>query len=282
MVRNPVESAAHDITFEAAERRHRVGGYNEYAPPSDLVDAVEALWTYETVGVHVGVHRVVPDAAVSLCFMRTRSPDGSADSRLRIIAPIVSPKLWMPPPGHSMASVRIKLEWCRLLIGVAPWEHIGGEPCYADIRPDLAAPLEEELTRTAKPEHALRLMVAFLRERRAALLDATRAVGLVRASMESLRRGTNAPGVGKLSRQLGISDRHLRRLMVDETGFAPRHFARIQRLHALLRTADLASRPSWAALAAHHGYADQSHMIREVLDLAGVTPSQLHQERSAE
>jgi AraC-like DNA-binding protein len=100
--------------------------------------------------------------------------------------------------------------------------------------------------------------------------------------MDSLRREASAPRVAMLARQLGVTDRHLRRLMVDETGFAPRHFGRIQRFHALLRASDIAPRPSWSALAAHHGYADQSHLIREVQDLTGVTPTQLHAERSAE
>ena len=264
-------------------RHHRVGGYNEYAPPPDLADAVEALWTHETVGVRLVTHRVVPDAAVSLCFMGTRAPNGSVGtSRLRIIGPIVSPKLWAPPAGHSMASVRVKLEWCRPLLGVAPWEHAGGEPCYADVRPDLAASLEDQLMRTTEAATALRLVVAFLRERRAAQLSSHGTVRLLRAGMESLRRGANAPRVATLAQQLGVTDRHFRRLMVDETGIAPRHFARIQRFHSLLRASDLASRPSWAALAADHGYADQSHLIREVQDLAGVAPRQLHQERSAE
>src|SRR3954465_10015046 len=99
---------------------HRVGGYHEYTPPPDLADAVEALWTHETVGIRLGVHRVVPDAAVSLCFMGTRVSDGSAAaSRLRVIGPITAPKQWAPGPGHSMASVRVKLEWCRPLLGVA-------------------------------------------------------------------------------------------------------------------------------------------------------------------
>jgi len=271
---------------EIGRPHHRVGGYHEYAPPPDLADALEAAWTYETVGIRLAVHRVVPDAAVSLCFMGTRPPDGSAGAlRLRLIGPITAPKLFAPLPGYSMAAIRIKLEWCRPLLGVAPWEHVGGEPCYDDIRPDLAAPLEERLMRTTEPADALRLLVAFLRERRAARLGAGAAAGavvLLRVGMESLRRGASAPRVATLARQLGVSDRHLRRLMVDETGISPRHFARIQRFHALLRSSDLAPRPAWAALAAHHGYADQSHLIREVQDLAGVTPTRLHQERGAE
>jgi AraC-like DNA-binding protein len=270
---------------EGGSTRYRVGGYREYAPPPDLADAVEALWTYETVGIGLAVHRVVPDAAVSLCFMGTRAPDGSAGaSRLRLIGPIAAAKLFAPGPGHSMASIRVKLEWCRPLLGTTPVEHAGGEPCYADIRPDLAAPLEEQLMRTREPADALRLLVAFLSERRARLGKRTLAGGVVllRMGMDSLRREASAPRVAMLARQLGVTDRHLRRLMVDETGFAPRHFARIQRFHALLRASDMAPRPSWSALAAHHGYADQSHLIREVQGLAGVTPTQLHAERSAE
>jgi AraC-like DNA-binding protein len=271
---------------ETGSPQHRVGGYHEYPPPPDLADAVEALWTHETVGVRLIVHRVVPDAAVSLCFMGTRAPDGSAGaSRLRVIGPIAAPKLFAPGPGHSMASIRVRLEWCRPLLGVAPWEHASGEPCYADIRPDLAAPLEDQLMRTTEPVDALGLLVEFLRERRVAWLrhgaPAT-AVLLLRASMNSLRLGASAPRVATLARQLGVTDRHLRRLMVDETGIGPRHFARIQRFHALLRASDLAPRPSWAGLAALHGYADQSHLIREVQDLAGVTPTRLHAERRAE
>ena len=271
---------------ETGSPHHRVGGYREYAPPPDLADALEALWTYETVGIQLAVHRVVPDAAVSLCFMGTRAPDGSAGaSRLRLIGPITAPKLFAPPPGHSMVAIRVKLEWCRPLLGVAPWEHAGGEPCYDDIRPDLAAPLEERLMRTTETADALRLLVAFLRERHAARLGAGTAAGavvLLRVGMESLRRVASAPRVATLARQLGVTDRHLRRLMVDETGIAPRHFARIQRFHALLRSSDFAPRPAWAGLAAHHGYADQSHLIREVQNLAGVTPTRLHQERGAE
>jgi hypothetical protein len=30
----------------------------------------------------------------------------------------------------------VKLEWCRPLLGVAPWEHANAEPLFADVRPD--------------------------------------------------------------------------------------------------------------------------------------------------
>ena len=259
---------------------HSVGGYAEFPPPPDLADALEALWIHETSGLRHVVHRVVPDAAVSLCFMGSRASDGSrGGARLHLIGPVMRPRPFTPRPGHRMEAVRIKLEWSLPLLGVAPWEYADGDPPYADARPDLAAPLEARLAETTKSADALALLVEFVRGRRTQVAGAGT---LLVAGMESLRRGARAPRVAELAERLGVSDRHLRRLMVDATGFSPRHFARIQRFHALLRSADLAPRPAWAALAAQHGYADQSHLIREVQDLAGTTPARLHGERRAE
>ena len=259
---------------------HSVGGYAELPLPPDLADAIEALWIHETSGLQHVVHRVVPDAAVSLCFMGSRGSDGSCgDARLRLIGPVTRPRPFTPRPGHRMESVRIKLEWSLPLLGVGPWEYADGEPLYADARPDLAAPLEARLRATTKSADALALLVEFVRARRA---QGVAAGTLLAAGMESLRHYPGAPRVAELARRLGVSDRHLRRLVVDATGISPRHFARIQRFHALLRSADDAPRPAWSRLAAHHGYADQSHLIREVQDLAGTTPARLHRERRAE
>lgn len=259
----------------------KVGGYQEFNPPPDLADAVEALWVYQAPDAHGVPHRVVPDAAVSLSFMGWRAPGGSTgEARLRIIGPVSRAHAFAPPPGHRMESVRIKLEWCRPLLGVAPADHVDDEPLYADVRPDLAVPLEARLSRTTTSANVLRALVDFLRARRAE--SNAHAMSTLIAGMQSLRHGTGHPRVAELATRLGVSDRHLRRLVIDETGISPRHFARIQRFHALLRSADRAPRPEWAALAFRHGYADQPHLIREVQDLAGVTPARLHADRRAE
>jgi len=260
---------------------HQVGGYHEFAPPPDLARAVEAFWIHQAADVRLTTHRVVPDAAVSLCFMGPRAPDGSAGgARLRIIGPVNQPHAFEPPPGHRMDSVRIKLEWCRLLLGVAPGEHTDTEPLYTDVRSDLAAPLEARLARTTSSTDALRVLMDFLRARLSA--QSRRETGTLLMAVASLRHRTGQPRIAELAAKLGVSDRHLRRLMIDESGISPRQFARIQRLHALLRSADAAARPAWAELAFRHGFADQPHLIREVQDLVGVTPARLHAERRAE
>jgi hypothetical protein len=100
-----------------------IGGYHEYPPPADLAFAAEALWTHEAAPGRPTNHRVVPDPAVSLCFMGLWDAVSPGDARLFIIGPVTHSRMFTPEPGHHMASVRVKLEWCRALLGVAPHEH---------------------------------------------------------------------------------------------------------------------------------------------------------------
>ena len=286
-----------DAGFGRAQRRdaaheHVIGGYRESPPPADLAYAVEAQWMHETPPGPATIHRVVPDPAVSLCFTRTPDDSGHCQSRLLLIGPVANARMFEPDPGSHMTAVRIKLEWCRALLGVAPREHEDAEHPYAFALPSLGGPLEDRLARTRTAAEVLRLLVEFLRVRTAAVQAARRAAympapPLVRVGMEMLRESAGRLRLGALSAPLGVTDRHLRRAILAETGISPRRFARVRRLHALLRDADAgkasdAAKPGWAALAARHGYADQSHLIREMQALVGVTPAQLLAERQAE
>jgi AraC-like DNA-binding protein len=83
--------------------------------------------------------------------------------------------------------------------------------------------------------------------------------------------------VATVARQVGWSERQLRKRLVAETGLTPKAAARVMRFDHARRTllarvghggpADLAS------LAADCGYYDQSHLTREFRGLAGCSPS---------
>jgi AraC-like DNA-binding protein len=76
---------------------------------------------------------------------------------------------------------------------------------------------------------------------------------------------------------LGITPRQLRRLLVAEVGLAPKVFQRVARMQRFLALVE--GRGGMAGAAAAAGYADQSHMTREVRHLAGITPTRLLEER---
>jgi len=77
-----------------------------------------------------------------------------------------------------------------------------------------------------------------------------------------------------LANEVGWSQRHFIRSFRRQLGLTPHKFARITRFNAVLP--DLrGGRNDGASMAAKHGYADQSHLIREVHEFTGVTPTSL-------
>ena len=80
--------------------------------------------------------------------------------------------------------------------------------------------------------------------------------------------------VDEAAHALGLSSRHLRRLLLAHTGLGPKEHQRVRRLRRFL---DDDSQLADAAVAA--GYADQSHLTREVTRLCGLPPGALRAER---
>lgn len=78
--------------------------------------------------------------------------------------------------------------------------------------------------------------------------------------------------IASLARELGWSERRLERTFAEHVGVSPKLFARIARFEALMRGARCGARRSWAEAALALGYADQSHLARDVKQFSGVPP----------
>jgi AraC-like DNA-binding protein len=81
--------------------------------------------------------------------------------------------------------------------------------------------------------------------------------------------------VSAVADELGVSERHLRRVFRDSVGMSPKAFAKLARFHRALRRASEHRHASWASIAAAAGYYDQAHLIDEFRAIAGVTPRAL-------
>lgn len=71
--------------------------------------------------------------------------------------------------------------------------------------------------------------------------------------------------------EVGVSPRTLRQLMRERVGIGAKRFARICRVHHIIRGAAAGGR-SWVEMALDAGYADQPHLIRDFDALLGETP----------
>ncbi len=94
------------------------------------------------------------------------------------------------------------------------------------------------------------------------------AIGIIETTRDSIR-------IGKVAATLGISRRHLARRFVEVVGVSPKLYAMVWRSRRTLRF--LAKRPDvpLADVALAMGYADQSHMTRELRSLTGNTPREI-------
>lgn len=93
---------------------------------------------------------------------------------------------------------------------------------------------------------------------------------------EALTRISSAAGsicLSRLSREVGISSRHLDRCFDRVLGLCPKLFCRIARFRAAWEQG-FSRRDDWAAIAADCGYADQAHLCREFREFAGLSPTQ--------
>jgi AraC-like DNA-binding protein len=87
---------------------------------------------------------------------------------------------------------------------------------------------------------------------------------------------SGAVSIGSLGVELGWSRRRLAASFREEVGLTPKTAARVLRFAAMVdRLRAAPSGPAWAELALDHGYFDQSHLVRDVRQLAGVTPTEL-------
>jgi AraC-like DNA-binding protein len=81
--------------------------------------------------------------------------------------------------------------------------------------------------------------------------------------------------VNAVAVDLGVSERHLRRVFHEAVGVSPKAFSKLTRFHRALRAARSSRHVEWASIAAGAGYYDQAHLIAEFRAIAGVTPRAL-------
>ena len=88
-----------------------------------------------------------------------------------------------------------------------------------------------------------------------------------------VQRSRGRVRVEQVARDVGLSPRQLRSLMVAETGMSPKQLCRHVRFETVVSR--LASGGSTLAeVAAETGYADQAHLSREFARMAGCSPTQ--------
>jgi AraC-like DNA-binding protein len=78
--------------------------------------------------------------------------------------------------------------------------------------------------------------------------------------------------IGALAADVGWSRKHLAHRFRSEIGLPPKVVARMMRFRGVCRLAYADVAPGWASIAIDSGYADQAHLVRDFVDMAGEPP----------
>jgi AraC-like DNA-binding protein len=132
-----------------------------------------------------------------------------------------------------------------------------------------ARELRERLQAAASPPHALLVMHEVLMRR---LKDASPVDALATFALDAFRGDPSSARVEPVQRASGCTPAQFIRRFEQAVGLTPKRYARVIRFGVLLPELVRYGPRDWAQVAASGGYADQSHLIREFRQLAGVAP----------
>ncbi|AYC37610.1 AraC family transcriptional regulator [Streptomyces griseorubiginosus] len=207
----------------------------------------------------------LPDSATKL-LVRT---EGTGRPALLVSGPRVRATYHRGKPSVSCTEFRLPPGTVRAVLGVPAVELVGRVVPLGALPGRTARQLAYELGRLDH-EDAVARLADLLPDRLPTPAGGTRHA-LLRAAVTALSvRSDRIPGqVGDVARELAVSERQLRNLFSDGVGLSPKHYARIDRVRAVLAHAD---ELRWADLAVVTGYYDQSHMTSDFRSLMGVPP----------
>ena len=245
--------ALHALPVDAALRGHlaHVLAYREQiAPGRELVE------------------RVLPDGHARLVLHL----GGDAAPAALLIGAHAAPALVRLRGAMDGLSVTLQPGATQALFGLPAGEIQGQAVPLEVLWQHELPPLLEALAQARDDGARLRALRAVLlrRVRRAA---ASASSALVAHAAALLHDAEGVRSVRDVAAAVGVGERRLQQLFHLHVGLSPRTFARLARLHAMLRALrQRRARPAWAALAADGGYYDQAHLANEFRALCGLSP----------
>jgi AraC-like DNA-binding protein len=231
--------------------------YREFAPHPALARDVACTWIGE-IGDDGGyTDRVLPDACIDLVW------DGD---QLFVAGPDTGPVIIGRGAGTRFVGLRFRPGHAPAFLGVGAHELVDQSVDLAGLWPrDAVDALTEQLDRDPAVS-VLEGAVAGYERTIDPLADVTTALA-------AAARGPRV--VEELAAATELSARTLHRRALVAFGYGPKMLQRVLRFRRFLARAEATPSVDLAIAAAAAGYADQAHLTRECVELAGLPPAAL-------
>jgi AraC-like DNA-binding protein len=208
---------------------------------------------------------VIPDGCVDIVWVNDQAP--------HIAGPMTAPVFYSIDAGTAIVAVRLRPGVAHRLLRESAKALLNQDIPLRDLWPGKhAAPWEEVTAERSEPTK----LAAIARAVSARLRTDGECDDFVMQAAAWMARHPFA-SLDELSGLSRLSERQIRRHFDEAIGYGPKKLQRILRLQRLLWLASQQSAPApnLAQLSFAAGYADQSHMTRDVVALTGASPRYL-------
>jgi AraC-like DNA-binding protein len=250
----------------SAERRVSSQTLREWLPQPALAPFVSCVWIQRVeAGSDSYLHRTAPDGSVELVCQ--------AGQPLKVVGPQTEPRAELLPVGARVVGLRFRPGAAPAVLGL-PASELAALTVDAD---ELWGAPARAIGERVAGSTSVQAVVSALETGVVSRLAQARQPDRLVAELVRRVYAGSADSIAALASSLYVSERQLRRRCEAAIGLGPKELQRIVRFQRFLALAERHSDPSatLAALALEAGYADQSHLSRESVRLAGSPPREL-------
>lgn len=249
------------------------------APPPALRGIVSMLWFGEGA-VAYQRDRILPSGGshllINLGPTQYRIEDGPPERRVPFVDIWYSGLHQGPidteaPHGNALFGVALTAAGARPWLGVDAAEVADCITPLADIMGAPALQLRQRLLETPLLEAKFALVETWLQSR----LMPKRAPNVLLAwALSRIEATSGQVAIDALAREAGVSRKHLAGLFRTQVGLGAKSLAQVHRFRSAVAMLAGRDRVPWADLAAHCGYYDQSHLVRDFRRFSGMAPGE--------
>lgn len=237
-----------------------IGDYRERRPTAVLDAHFQCLWSNTLQPDGACLPAIVPDGCVDIVWI---------DGELIVAGPDTAVALSALKPGSVVIGARFRPGGASRWLGVPMSEIVDSRIAASTFWGARAREIGQRIGDASSVTDRERALETMLIELAPDMAPPPSDMGF---AFTALKTESAGPGMAVILDRLDVSPRTLRRRCQEAFGYGPKTLDRILRFQRFLSRARLSEEPRLADLAFAAGYADQSHLTREVRRLSGLSP----------